>query len=232
MADRISDDIIASLVLFSTAPGEARQTLAEKGVLFEAEPDQVLFDEKERSREIYFIVTGKVMVYVESEGGELPLAEFESGGCFGELSALDAEVRSGKAVVIEQATLIRLDSDTFNDLVEKYSEISHAIIRRLVETIRRMDIHVSELSALSETTRITRELIRLSRPDPETGGSHIPSLPNHAQLSMRTGTPPSRIAEIMGWLTKEGIIGRTPGNMKMIVIKDISKMKLMAEVGA
>lgn len=231
MADRISSDTVASLVLFSTAPEAARRTLAEKGVLFEAEPGQVLFDEKDRSRDTYFIVNGKVMIYVESEGGELPLAEFERGGCFGELSALDAEVRSGKAVVIEKATLLKVDPETFNGLVEGYSEISHALIRRLVETIRRMDIRVSELSALSETTRLARELIRLSRTDPKTGGFHIPSLPNHAQLSMKTGTPPSRIAEILGWLTKEGIIGRVPRNLKMIVIKDIAKMKLMAEVG-
>ena len=232
MTDPIDLKTIASIPMFSTAPAEA----LEKVLLVASEQaldvGQTLFDEGETAREVYFIVEGKVRIYCYSQGDrDVALVDFEAGGCFGELAALDGQTRTGRAEALEPARLLKLEHIVFNDLVQKHKEIANQVILRLVGIIRQVDARVADTAVLSDNVRLCRELLRMAQPASEISSVQIiPLLPKHEELAKQANISVQMVTETMVWLKKEEIIARRPEAPRSIVIKDLERLRAAAHV--
>ncbi len=232
MTDSIDIKTIASLSVFSTAPPEALEKIQIAASLLPLDEGQALFDEGETSREVYFILEGKVRIHCYSqEDRDVALVDIETGGCFGELAAFDGLKRSGRAEALEPTRLLKLEHIVFNDLVQKYKEIANQYILRLVGIIRQIDARVADIGVLSDNVRLCRELLRMAQPASEISSVQIiPLLPKHAELSKQANISVQMVAETMVWLKKEEIIARRPEAPRSIVIKDIERLRAAAHI--
>ena len=111
-----------------------------------------------------FITSGKVRVvnYAPS-GREVALAEVGAGGHVGELSAIDGETRSASVVAMADCVVASLAADAFDALLRRHAEIAVDLLRHLV---RISDERIAELSTIGAVQRVSRELLRLAKPDP------------------------------------------------------------------
>lgn len=86
---------------------------------------------------MYIIASGRVRIH----DGAQTIAWLAEKDVFGELALLDAEPRNASVTAVEETYLLRLDQNTFYELISDYPEVLRGIIRvlshRLRETTRR-----------------------------------------------------------------------------------------------
>ncbi len=89
---------------------------------------------------MYVVRTGKVDVITFGN----VLETVEPGGIFGEMALIDDGPRSAAALAAEPTELAVIDKETFHALVREEPQFALAIMRLLVERIRRMGRSRSE----------------------------------------------------------------------------------------
>ncbi len=94
--------------------------------------EQVVFEEGDRGQCLYAIASGRVAIVT----GDTVLRELERGACFGEMSILDAEVRSATVRTIEPTVLLALDGEDFLALLQSEPEIANGIVHVLTARVR------------------------------------------------------------------------------------------------
>ncbi len=103
------------------------------------ESDEIVFNQGDTPSCIYIIQTGKVKLYVESDGAKLELIEFDVGDCFGESSLIGIEAHTANAIAIERTDLIILSGQALLSLYNCDPQTYGLIILNIArETSRRL----------------------------------------------------------------------------------------------
>jgi len=92
----------------------------------------VLFSEQEMSDAMYVVVAGRVRL--EKEGKEVFVVEPSQS--FGAWALFDNTPRLMKAVVIDDAVLLKIVSDTFYEFLADHDEVTPVIFRAVIERVK------------------------------------------------------------------------------------------------
>src|SRR3989338_4261168 len=104
----------------------------------------ILFKEGTMGKTLYLIVKGKVEIKKESvSGNQTVLAQFGKGASIGEMSLIDESSRSATASVIEDAELLILDKEQFDEILDKYPEIGVKMLMNITKQISMRLRHTS-----------------------------------------------------------------------------------------
>lgn len=93
---------------------------------------QVIFEKGDPGTAMYIVVEGQMRVHE----GDLFLNYLAKGDVFGEMAALDSEVRSASVTAEVDSILLRLDGETLYNLMADRIEIVRAIIQGLCHHLR------------------------------------------------------------------------------------------------
>ncbi len=90
----------------------------------------VIINQGEDDRGLYFVVEGRLQVLSLEPGGESwrSLAELASGAIFGEQAFLDGKPRSAAVRAISDGTLSRLNPEAFEKLAGREPTLAYAIL--------------------------------------------------------------------------------------------------------
>src|SRR5438132_12617372 len=102
----------------------------------------VLFREGDRGQTMYVIRSGRVNIWKRIGDTEITLAVLGPGEFFGEMALLEGLPRSAGATVLEDATLVEVDQQSFETLLRKNSEVALRLLRRLSSRLREADRQV------------------------------------------------------------------------------------------
>ena len=84
--------------------------------------DEIIGRESD-SRDVYFVITGRVRVVNHSlSGREIAFHEMDAGNYFGELAAIDGRPRSATVVALNDSLLASVSPDTFTNLLHDHPE--------------------------------------------------------------------------------------------------------------
>src|SRR5215831_16148184 len=119
-------------------------------------------NEGERSDSIYFILSGKVKVYLRNQGGkEVVLNVHGPGEYFGEL-VLDEGPRSASVVTLESSKLLAVTKADFREFVLSHPDFAMKLIQRLMGRVRALTDNVKNLALLDVYGRVARLLLELA----------------------------------------------------------------------
>ena len=92
---------------------------------------------------MYVIYTGAVRVHRD----EFTFAQLRTRDFFGELALLDPEPRSASVTALEDGLLLRLDQNTFYEIMADRVEVTREIIKILCRRLRAQNQQLAALSA-------------------------------------------------------------------------------------
>lgn len=98
--------------------------------------EETLFHEHEQGEHMYIVQEGVVEIYVGAVQNRIPVARFTAGDFFGEMSLLEKLPRSGTAVAIEDAVLLKLDEDAFKAYIAEDHDFGWRVMKALSSRIR------------------------------------------------------------------------------------------------
>lgn len=162
------------------------------------QPGAYLFQEGDKGRDIFYILAGKVCIEKKSAQVTKTLAEIGTGSYLGEMAALLNEPRTASARSITTSHVAVISETIFRNLLRESEAVSLFMLQEFSRRIK----HTSE-----ELERVTHAWIKLlvvlyfikEWPLPE-GKDPI------TELSDITEKTKEEIAEIILWLSKEGIL--------------------------
>src|SRR6266566_8712976 len=122
-------DSLSRIPLFKRLTPEELEQLAEEVDQVKYDPDETIFNERDRGDALYVVETGSVRIWVLDEDMEpVTLAELKPGEFFGELAVLDRGERSTNATAIVDTHLHGLSSDAFQRFLLAHPDVAIDVI--------------------------------------------------------------------------------------------------------
>jgi len=100
-------------------------------------PGEILFNEGEKSTDIYFVDRGSVDIFRKIEDRNHKIATIPGGSVFGEMAYLLKESRTATAIAATESVLLTLTPDIFEDLLRSSTTFSRDVIQVLCDRLRK-----------------------------------------------------------------------------------------------
>ena len=107
---------------------------------------QVIFEEGQIGDCAYIIESGRVQVYIDNNGEELPLKIFGVGEIFGEMAVIDAQARSASAKALTDCELVVVSSSQISERINESDPIVKLLISILLQRMRNVNQQTKTLN--------------------------------------------------------------------------------------
>jgi CRP/FNR family cyclic AMP-dependent transcriptional regulator len=217
---------LATIDLFHELDPAALGEVARRIRVRQFKPGQGVIGHQDDSHEICFILSGRLKVTLFSESGrEIEFRELRSGDSFGELSAIDGELRSANVIAQTEACVGTMTAPDFLATLREHPEVAMGTLRKLTSLVRSLSERVQEQTEKVEV-RICHELLRMARGAMINGTTALvrPS-PKHLEIANRVNTHREAVSRLMSKLRRLGIVQRGGGEM---LIKDVAGLERYA----
>ena len=218
----------SSSAFLSTLHSSDLEALAERWSVRSYRRNELIIEQRDEGRDVFFVLDGGVRVTLFSAGGrEVAYRDLHPGDIFGELAAIDGKLRSASVIAIEATRAAQLSAAAFEEMVREHPSFTWALLSHLSGLLRRMTDRVFEFSTLVVRERVVCELLRRAEElgQPQGGGETVIPLPRHFELAATISTHREAVSREMSILAKRGLVERR-GNR--LVIKDRSALEALA----
>jgi CRP-like cAMP-binding protein len=124
--------LLQGVDVFAEVPGDHLANLAAIAEEERVLEGDVLYREGEASDALYLVLEGRVSL----SQGERRLSEAGAGEAFGTWALFDDEPRLATAVAATDATLLRIDSEDFTDILADHVQVAQGVIRTVARRLR------------------------------------------------------------------------------------------------
>lgn len=148
---------------FATLADADVDALARQSRRVALEKGELLFSKGDAADGVYLLTGGEIAIEANSPSGHVVcFATLCAGAIFGELAALDAAARTADARARSDATLVKIGVRAFREAVAACPAFSMAVIRDLIDKLRRTDSQIENISFRSLHARLARLLLDLA----------------------------------------------------------------------
>jgi len=126
--------LLKRVEMFARTPEEVLSEVAQLLEEQQVKRGQRIFEKGDTGDSLYIVVDGRVRVH----DGDRTLNSLGPRDIFGELALLDPEPRSASVEALEDTRLLRLDRDTFSELMAGNIEMVTGVLRVLCQRLRRL----------------------------------------------------------------------------------------------
>jgi CRP-like cAMP-binding protein len=214
-------------LLSGLAPQELRRV--EQGCRWKRyPPHEQIIDRQSDSRDVFFVIEGRVRVVNYSlSGREITLDDVGPGNYFGELAAIDGQPRSASVMALTDCLIASLPSEQFLHILEKYSSVARDVMTHLAAIIRTSTDRIMDLSTLAANNRVHADLLRQARANVKGRNvAEISPIPVHGDIASRVSTTRETVARVMNDLARQGIVER---KKDALIIHDVERLRHMVE---
>ena len=124
--------LLKSVDLFQNIPGNVLSKISQITSEIHLEDKHVIFNGGESGDALFMIISGGVKIIKDNH----TIAVLEQGNCIGEMSLLDQEPRSAKAITNGETILLKIEQRGFFELMAGNSEIMKQIVKLLTRRLR------------------------------------------------------------------------------------------------
>lgn len=209
-------------MLAGLSPQELASFLAELRKV-RVEAGQMVIMQNERSNQVYFVFSGRLLCQLISENGRgISFTQITTGNYFGELAALDDAPRSITVSAIEKSQLGVMAGIDFRRWLTRAPALSHAMLRDLAIRNRLLTERIHGLVAHDVDKRVRFYLTRLALNSGAFNvGGVLDKAPSHEEIATFVGANREAVSRVISRLASEGILetGR-----RRIVIHNVDAM--------
>ena len=217
---------LSNIELLSDLSNDALATLEKRCSWRNFAPQEQIIDRQSTTRDVYFIVTGRVRVVNFSlSGREVAFDEIPAGAYFGETAAIDGEPRSATVVSLESTTVAILSPEAFHDLLIEHPTLALALMIRMATIIRTSNERIMDLSTLGANNRVYAEILRLAKDDiKDDNTADIRPIPIHGDIASRVSTTRETVARVLNDLARKGLVKREKNALQILDLAHLSDM--------
>ncbi len=134
---------ISDIKLFEHLGAVETNDLGRISRIRQIEEGAVIFKEGEKSKDIYFLLDGRVGIRKKISSGSKTIAIMRKGDIFGEMALFENAPRSATAFAMTQAEILDINGDDFGRFLSEKPEESFGILMKIIAVsssrLRNMD---------------------------------------------------------------------------------------------
>jgi CRP-like cAMP-binding protein len=180
---------------------------------------EVIFHRGDPAGALHVISSGLVKVSRPSEdGNETVLALLGAGACFGELAALDGDLRSATITAVESTETKMLLREDVIALARTSADLAMALVQVLAERLRRTDDWLDHAYFADLDTRLAHRLLDLAETHGlETAEGITVRFPlTQSDLAGMLGATRARVNRMLGIYQDEGLLRLGTGSFTIL----------------
>ncbi len=135
----LDDDELNRLYILQNVNLDSIRGLLEACSVRTLEPQEILISPKELNKTVYFILSGRLRIFLDSIEGFESIATLEPGESAGELSVIDQQLTSAYVVADEECRLLSMDEDVLWSLVQASHAAACNLLFMLTKSLRHAD---------------------------------------------------------------------------------------------
>ena len=129
--------VLKKSALFASVTTSELRAVAAVAEELHFPPGETIVREKDIGDALYLIKTGTVTISKQVRGEEsIDLARMAAGECFGEMAAIDEEVRSATVAALQECTVLRISKEDMHDVLRENPQIGIELLRIFVKRLR------------------------------------------------------------------------------------------------
>jgi CRP-like cAMP-binding protein len=144
-----SAEILDGIEIFRNLAPDTVASLSRRCSWRRYGPGQLILQRQDESRDVFFVVSGRVsVVYHSASGREVRFSDSAAGDIIGDFAAIDGEPRSADIVSVTPTLIASMSSDLFWEVLSRHQSVSAAMLLRLTRIARGKLQRLVELSTL------------------------------------------------------------------------------------
>lgn len=210
-------DLIRRVFLFSMLLPEQAEALAAAVSKKRFKRGEILVEQGKKTDALYIVLTGRIRVLMsDSKGREVILATLSSGDYVGEMSLIDDAPHSASVVVDQQVDVLVLGRDSFLRCLAENAEMAHAVMRVLVQRLRKASENISSLALVGVYGRVAKVLLESAVPD-EHGSLLIRDKVSRQDIAKMVGASREMVSRVMKDFEEQGFIQLLDSGMVRVI---------------
>ncbi len=210
-------DLIRRVSLFSTLTPEQGEALAATVSKKRFKRGEILVEQGKKTDALYIVLTGRTrVVMADNKGREVILATLASGDYVGEMSLIDDAPHSATVVADQQVDVLVLGRDSFLRCLGENLEMSHAVMRGLVQRLRKASENISSLALMGVYGRVAKVLLDSAEPD-ATGALMIRDKVSRQDVAKMVGASREMVSRVMKDFEEQGFVQLLDGGALRVV---------------
>ena len=199
-------DLIRRVSLFSTLTPDQAEALAATVSKKRFKRGEILVEQGKKTDALYIVLAGRTRVLMaDSKGREVILATLVSGDYVGEMSLIDNAPHSATVVAEQQVDVLVLGRDRFLRCLGENMEMSHAVMRGLVQRLRKASDNISSLALVGVYGRVAKVLLDSAVPD-DSGALLIRDKVSRQDIAKMVGASREMVSRVMKDFEEQGFI--------------------------
>jgi CRP/FNR family cyclic AMP-dependent transcriptional regulator len=199
-------DLIRRVSLFSTLTPDQAEALAATVSKKRFKRGEILVEQGKKTDALYIVLAGRTRVLMtDSKGREVILATLVSGDYVGEMSLIDNAPHSATVVAEQQVDVLVLGRDSFLRCLGENMEMSHAVMRGLVQRLRKASDNISSLALVGVYGRVAKVLLDSAVPD-DSGALLIRDKVSRQDIAKMVGASREMVSRVMKDFEEQGFI--------------------------
>ena len=139
--------VLKKSALFASVSTSELRAVAEVAEELYFEPGKTIVTENEIGDTLFLIKNGAVRITKNvGTGGTIDLATMGAGECFGEMAAIDEEVRSATVSALKKCIVLRISKDDLLDVLRECPHICIELLRIFIKRLRHANSQIEILS--------------------------------------------------------------------------------------
>ena len=170
---------------------------------------QVIYDQDQRSANVYVVIDGKVKVCrMVDDGRQIVVDIYHNDEIFGESAFLSSPTRNEQAVALENTGLMMWTAVELQDIVMRRPRLALALLQILIERSVEFRHRIESFSVDNIERRLARTLIRFSeRFGQKVEDGSVEMMPfTHELLSQYVGTSRETVTHCMNQFRRQGYL--------------------------
>ena len=216
---------ITEIELFSDLGKESCRRYAQALSWRTYSENELIVDIDDVSDDVLFIVSGLVrVVHRTAIGKDVILGEIGEGTYFGEMAAIDGQVRSANVTALQKSSIATMRASLFRDILLREPEISISVLNLLVRRVRTLNRKLSEHAYLTAVERLYCELLRSShlRVGHDRQRSISPP-PTQQELAERIGSRREVVSRALCALEEQGLLEKSRGALILLNSSELNR---------
>ncbi len=120
------------------------EDIIRRGQLLALKENEKLFEQGDTAQVMYFLLSGKIDVYVGGKEKLARVGQIFQGEPFGEMSLFTGESRTATLVASRPCQLLSLDRASFDQLTVTYPQLSTYIVNSLISRIKKQNERIRQ----------------------------------------------------------------------------------------
>jgi CRP-like cAMP-binding protein/CheY-like chemotaxis protein len=227
MKKEFSRDVNGLNEFISSAKGlDDLKKLSEEHDVHHYKKKEIIYDEGNYPKGIYFINKGKVKTYRTHElGKELITGLYKEGDFFGYLALLEDEKYADSATALDDSEIYLVPKEDFFSLIYKNAEVSRKFIRMLSDNLQEKEEQLLNLAYNSVRKRVADALVTLHSRYKKDGDGPFTMNITREDLANLAGTATETTIRTLSDFKDEGMIEIKGGSITLLRADKLAQMR-------